>query len=693
MHRFRVEVIAKTPNPQQVIYAAMHQDYTDGFVYDERDSWPTESQCGEIIVKRLLAGERGHYGPLEHPQIVFNCGYFPHSVMQQARTHRISVSFDVQCLAADTEITFVNCEGQSSQKLKKTIGELYEIWNNGETAIRHRSIRGRNGEAPGEYRRDCKQRIRKMRLRVLNEETGLFEVGHIKDVMCSGLQPVYRVTLEDGKTLDCTVNHRLFTSEGWQTMGDAVGLVTNSDGTVIKMSQPCYLMCNGMAVVGNGLYRNREWLEFQIKNGRSALEIAQLSQCSINTIRIWASKYGLVLTQKDGKFTPQHKPWNYNPNALYRNKSWLEEQLNQGLHADEMAELANCSIEAIKKWVYTYGLSLNKKSPGSKTPWNKGQSGYHLNLSKDSRQKRIDNAKKYTKRGEESNFWKGGTSTERELIGAWTRDVAPQVHNKFNFICQKCRVRGGVLHAHHLIPVYADESVAYEFDNLITLCKECHEFIHQNNQEDEFAKSYNPIIDTKNWQSKPKATGKKLRVHPVKVKSVEYLGQQMTYDLEVEGSWHNFVANGIVVHNSFRYTGNQFIDVVEGKKDIEDVFYLRPVGYYSDRQGKKYYYSPEQRTADLEWCLEAAKRYKADFEGGMSEEHARGKVPFDYRQHFVVSFNLRSFMHFCDMRNKKDAQLEIQKLCEMMWPHFAEWTPAIAQWYEKQRLGKARLAP
>ncbi len=80
MHRFRVEVIAKTPNPQQVIYAAMHQDYTDGFVFDERDSWPSELQSGEVIVKRLLAGERGHYRPLEHLQIVFNCGYFPHSV-------------------------------------------------------------------------------------------------------------------------------------------------------------------------------------------------------------------------------------------------------------------------------------------------------------------------------------------------------------------------------------------------------------------------------------------------------------------------------------------------------------------------------------------------------------------------------------------------------------------------------------
>ncbi|MFM6157633.1 MAG: FAD-dependent thymidylate synthase, partial [Sphaerospermopsis kisseleviana] len=134
-------------------------------------------------------------------------------------------------------------------------------------------------------------------------------------------------------------------------------------------------------------------------------------------------------------------------------------------------------------------------------------------------------------------------------------------------------------------------------------------------------------------------------------------------------------------------------EVVEGKKDIEDVFYLRPVGYYTDRQGKKYYYSPEKRAADLQWCLEAAKQYKIDFEAGMSEEHIRGKMPFDYRQHFVVSFNVRSFLHFCDLRNKRDAQLEIQKLCELMWPHFENWIPAIAEWYKKSRLGKGRLAP
>jgi len=28
-----------------------------------------------------------------------------------------------------------------------------------------------------------------------------------------------------------------------------------------------------------------------------------------------------------------------------------------------------------------------------------------------------------------------------------------------------------------------------------------------------------------------------------------------------------------------------------------------------------------------------------------------------------------------------------------MWGHTQEWVPEIASWYEKNRLGKARLAP
>ena len=46
--RFRVALIAATPNPQQCVYAGMHQDYSEGFVAADPSSWPEESKAGEV---------------------------------------------------------------------------------------------------------------------------------------------------------------------------------------------------------------------------------------------------------------------------------------------------------------------------------------------------------------------------------------------------------------------------------------------------------------------------------------------------------------------------------------------------------------------------------------------------------------------------------------------------------------------
>ncbi len=189
--------------------------------------------------------------------------------------------------------------------------------------------------------------------------------------------------------------------------------------------------------------------------------------------------------------------------------------------------------------------------------------------------------------------------------------------------------------------MHADPGLAHEFNNLVSLCQ-------------------------------PRPQGRKLRAHPLTVINVEYLGEQITYDLEVEEPWHNFVANGLVVHNSMRYTGERICRAARGELELEEVFYLRPVGDYADRQGKKYHYG---------------------LEAGYAEEHARGILPFDYRQHFVVSFSLRAFLHFLDLRAKLDAQQEIRALCDLMWPHLQSWAPEFADWYQKSRLHKARLAP
>ncbi|HEY9697321.1 MAG TPA: FAD-dependent thymidylate synthase [Trichocoleus sp.] len=144
---------------------------------------------------------------------------------------------------------------------------------------------------------------------------------------------------------------------------------------------------------------------------------------------------------------------------------------------------------------------------------------------------------------------------------------------------------------------------------------------------------------------------------------------------------------------SFRYTGQRIIDVVEGKRDLEEVFYLRPLGAYTDRQGKRYEYTESLRQEDLEWCLEACKRYHQRINQGFSEEHARGLIPFDIRQHWVMSANVRSLMHLLDLRWKADAQLEAQELCELIWLQFKNWVPTIADWYVSNRAKKARLAP
>jgi thymidylate synthase (FAD) len=144
---------------------------------------------------------------------------------------------------------------------------------------------------------------------------------------------------------------------------------------------------------------------------------------------------------------------------------------------------------------------------------------------------------------------------------------------------------------------------------------------------------------------------------------------------------------------SGRYTSQRIIDVVNGNRSVDEVFYLRPVGVYRDRKGKHYEYTPDQRMIDRIICIDSAGRFKLAIDQGFSEEHARDGIPYSIRQHFVVSFTLRALMHFLDLRSKKDAQLEIQQLCDLIWPHFEQWAPAIADWYRTNRLHKARLAP
>jgi len=154
---------------------------------------------------------------------------------------------------------------------------------------------------------------------------------------------------------------------------------------------------------------------------------------------------------------------------------------------------------------------------------------------------------------------------------------------------------------------------------------------------------------------------------------------------------------------SQRYTSKRIVALwkkIQGKTDfefifkaIEEVFYFRPIGKYWDRDGHKYLYSKEERSADILMTSAAIEQYVCKMDKGYAPEHARDILTQNIRQHFVVSINARSLLHFCDLRLPKDAQLEIRCMAIQMFDIFAEVMPEVAEYYIKTRYGKSKLAP
>lgn len=80
--------------PQRLVYLALHTDYSEDL---PNGTDKDEAECGKIAVKRLLKANRGHFGPLEHPQLTIGLKT-DHDTIMQLRTHRVGITFDVQSL-------------------------------------------------------------------------------------------------------------------------------------------------------------------------------------------------------------------------------------------------------------------------------------------------------------------------------------------------------------------------------------------------------------------------------------------------------------------------------------------------------------------------------------------------------------------------------------------------------------------
>jgi hypothetical protein len=149
-----------------------------------------------------------------------------HSFCEWIRTP-ILINHPIQssCLRGSTKIKPVSPNGILDSKQEETIESLYERWSQG---------RETRNSSPKEIAY-LRKRIQRKRLEVLNTSTLKREFGNIKNVMLMGEKQIYKYTLESGKVLECTADHRVFDKvKGWVQIQDAKEIAVFSRGNSIK---------------------------------------------------------------------------------------------------------------------------------------------------------------------------------------------------------------------------------------------------------------------------------------------------------------------------------------------------------------------------------------------------------------------------------------------------------------------------
>ena len=226
--------------------------------------------------------KQGHGSVLEHANYTLLLEGVSRSLTHELVRHRAGFAY---CLAGDTRIYSEHRQnGKRNGTKKRSIRQLFEM-----TQTAH----GRS-------------RLKLLRLRCLDEATGTFTAGKVADVAFSGRKPVFRVVLEDGKSITCTKEHRFLTPAGWRSLDEAVrGLAVSRNGiTVTGGLDDAYLMVNGVEA-----YRDAAWLRMQYHDlGLDQATIGRLAGVSAHCIRAWVRRHGL---QKPlGSWTIGREPWN-----------------------------------------------------------------------------------------------------------------------------------------------------------------------------------------------------------------------------------------------------------------------------------------------------------------------------------------------------------------------------------------------
>lgn len=154
-----------------------------------------------------------------------------------------------------------------------------------------------------------------------------------------------------------------------------------------------------------------------------------------------------------------------------------------------------------------------------------------------------------------------------------------------------------------------------------------------------------------------------------KVVSIESLGERMTYDLEVAGPFHNFVANGFIVHNS--------VNEYSGRYSLMPMLFHTPSAEQLQKQSKQnnqgrsgeavpeaQYKEALERWTNIRAQSQSAYEWMTGNE--IARELARIDLPLSTYTQWYWKIDLHNLLHFLKLRVDSHAQWEIQEYGRVM---------------------------
>ena len=349
--------------------------------------------------------------------------------------------------------------------------------------------------------------------------------------------------------------------------------------------------------------------------------------------------------------------------SVYQDIEWLQQAKNESLSRNGLkyiAEKAGVSTHTIRKWLRIHQLTYTKKEVALYTEaWNKGLEPWlQPNYGKHHNASVRDKMRKSANSGDKSKFYTGSDIS-------WRNRVTAECVKHKAFLAERQGISLEKLNLYevdHILPIYSHPEKAFDINNLQLLTKDAHK-----------QKSINETKEARKT------------IRYALVKSIDFTGREMTYDLEVNHESHNYVANGIVTHNSQRYAEVVDIEPIELRKQGatnrqvgDEVFDPILFDEETDMSIRVRKYS-QASLAIENYVSQGVELYKELLKKGVAKECARMILPMATSTTLYLNGSVRSWIHYMEQRCSSHAQAEHREVAKLIETIFKDQFPMTSK--------------